>query len=120
MSKPLPTHGFKWMNEEELENWRSFSCILEVDLEYPENLQDLHSDYPLAVERLKVGKVDKLVPNLRNKQKYVIHHAVLKQCESLGLKITEIHYGIKFEESAWLKKYIDLNTEQRVKAKNEF
>ena len=88
MLKPLPTHGFKWMNEEELENWRSFSCILEVDLEYPENLQDLHSDYPLAVERLKVGKVDKLAPNLKNKQKYVIHHAALKQCERLGLKIT--------------------------------
>ena len=35
MSKPLPTHGFKWMNEEELEDWRSFSWILEVDLEYP-------------------------------------------------------------------------------------
>ena len=34
MSKPLPTHGFKWMNEEELEDWRSFSCILEVDLKY--------------------------------------------------------------------------------------
>jgi len=63
--------------------------------------------------------VDKLLPNLRNKQKYVIHHAVLKQCESLGLKITKIHCGIKFEESAWLKKYIDLN-KQRAKAKNEF
>jgi len=91
-----------------------------VDLEYPENLHDLHNDYPLAVERLKVGKVDKLVPNLRNKQKYVIHHAALKQCETLGLKITRINCGIKFEESAWLKKYIDINTEQKAKAKNEF
>jgi len=120
MSKPLPIHGFKWMNGEELEDWKNFSCILEVDLEYPESLHDLHNDYPLAIERLKVGKVDKLVPNLRNKQKYVIHHAALKQGDSLGLKITKIHCGIKFEESAWLKKYIDLNTEQRAKAKNEF
>ena len=55
MSKPLPTEEFKWMNEEELEDWRSFSCILEVDLEYPESLHDLHNDYPLAVERVTVN-----------------------------------------------------------------
>jgi len=58
MSKPLPTHGFKWMNEEELEDWRSFNCILEVDLEYPESLHDLHNNYPLAPERVTVNKVD--------------------------------------------------------------
>ena len=52
MSKPLPTREFKWMNEVELENWRSFSCILEVDLEYPERLHHLHNDYPLAPERV--------------------------------------------------------------------
>ncbi|XP_065678520.1 uncharacterized protein LOC136093437 [Hydra vulgaris] len=52
MSKPIPTHGFEWMNEEELKNWKSISRILEVDLDYPENLHDLHNDYPLAPERL--------------------------------------------------------------------
>ena len=50
MSKPLPTHGFKWMEEDELKNWELQLCILEVDLEYPKNLHDLHSDYPLAPE----------------------------------------------------------------------
>jgi len=74
MSKPLPTHGFKWMNRKQLEDWRSFSCILEVDLEYPESLHDLHNDYPLAVERVTVNKVEKLIPNLRNKKKYVVHY----------------------------------------------
>ena len=64
MSKPLPTHGFKWMEEDELKNWELHSCILEVDLEYPKNLYDLHSDYPLAPEQIKVNKVDKLIPNL--------------------------------------------------------
>ena len=48
MSKPLPTHGFKWMEVSELKNWENHSCILEVDLEYPRILHDLHSDYPLA------------------------------------------------------------------------
>ena len=67
MSKPLPTHSFKWMKVSELETWEFHSCILEVNLEYPKNLHDLHSDYPLAPEPVEVNKVDKLIPNLRNK-----------------------------------------------------
>jgi len=120
MSKPLPTHGFKWINEEELEDWRSFSCTLEVDLEYPKSFHDLRNDYPLAPERVTVNKVDKLMPNLRNKKKYVVHYENSKLCERYGLKIINIHQGIKFEESAWLKEYIDLNAKLRTEAKNNF
>ena len=69
MSKPLPTHGFEWMNEEDLNNWRNIPCILEVDLEYPQELHDLHNDYPLAPERKPIGKVEKLIPNLNDKEK---------------------------------------------------
>ena len=99
MSKPLPTHGFKWMEVSQLETWENHSFILEVDLEYPRSLHDLHSDYPLAPERVEVNKVDKLMPNLWNKKKYVIQYENLKQYLSLGLKLTHIHRGIKFEES---------------------
>ena len=120
MCKKLPTGGFKWMTKEELENWRSCACILEVDLEYSKELHDLHNDYPLAPERLMINKVEKLIPTLNDKKKYVIHYENLKLYESLGLKITKIHRGIKFEESDWMKKYIDLNTNLRAKAKNEF
>ena len=120
MSKPLPTHGFQLMNVSELETWELHSCILEVDLGYPRSLHDLHNDYPLAPERVKVNKVDKLIPNLRNKEKYVIHYENLKQYLSSGLKLTRIHRGIKFEESQWLEKYIDLNTDLRTAAANEF
>ena len=128
MSQPLPVGNFEWMSEEELskarsrglKNWRNHSCILEVDLEYPKELHDLHNNYPLAPERLKIGGVAKLIPNLYDKKNYVVHHKTLTQCESLGLKITKIHRGIKFEESAWLKPYIDLNTELRKNAKNDF
>ena len=74
MSKELPAHGFEWMEKSELETWENQSYILEVDLEYPKNLHDLHSDYPLAPERVAVNKVDKLIPNLRIKEKYILYH----------------------------------------------
>ena len=120
MSKPLPTKGFKWMTKEELQDWKNHSCILEVDLEYPKELHDLHNEYPLAPERLTVNKVEKLIPNLNNKTSYVLHYENLKLYESLGTKVIKIHRGIKFEESDWLKEYIDMNTDLRAKAKNEF
>ena len=120
MSKPLPTQWFEWMSESELENWESMPCILKVDFDYPESLHDKHNYYPLAPERMTINKVDKLVPNLNNKKNYVIHCKNLKQCKRLGLEIRKIHRGIKFEERAWLKEYIDLNTNLRTKAKNDF
>ena len=82
MSKPLPTCYFKWIATDELDNWRNHSCILEVDLEYSRSLHDLHNDYPLAPERIKVNKVEKLIPNLGDNEKYVLHYENLKQCES--------------------------------------
>ena len=83
-------------------------------------LKLIRNDYPLAPERLKIGGVEKLIPNLCNKFKYIIHHKTLKLYESLGLKIMRIHRGIKFEESAWLKPYITLNTDLRTNARNDF
>ncbi|XP_065645274.1 uncharacterized protein LOC136075765 [Hydra vulgaris] len=120
MSKPLPTHGFKWMDENEIENWKSTTCTLEVDLDYLEHLHDEHNDYPLAPERLNIDKVEKLVHNLNNKKKYIVHYENLKLYERFGLKITKIHRGIKFEERAWLNEYIELNTNLRTKATNDF
>ena len=90
MSKQLPTSGFQWMTDNELDDWKHLSCFLEIDLEYPEDLHDLHNDYPLAPERIKVRNVEKLIPNL-NKNNYVVQYENLKLYESLGLKITKIH-----------------------------
>ena len=129
MCQDLPVNGFKWMNEEELNNWSELSktkgkgCILEVDLEYPEELHNLHNEYPLAPERIKFGNVEKLIPNLNNKTKYIIHYKNLELYKSLGLKITKIHKGVIFNEEEWLKPYIELNTKKRqeaAKANNEF
>ena len=123
MSKPLPVDAFEWMTEKELVNWRGVcdkegkGCILEVDLECPEVL---HNDYPLAPERLKVNKVDKLIPNLRNREKYILHYKNLELYLSLGLKLVKIHRGLKFNERSWLKDYIQLNTDLRTKGKTDF
>ena len=130
MSKKLPTHGFKWLTSGEMENlfnnqveqvWEKTPCILVVDLEYPENLHDLHNDYPFCPERVKCKNgVEKLIPNLRDKTKYVIHYKNLIQCLKAGLKLKKIHEGIKFIESEWMKPYIEMNTNLRTQAKNNF
>ena len=130
MSMKLPTHGFKWLTGGEMEKlndnqilqvWEKIPCILEVDLEYPDKLHDLHNDYPLCPERVKCkNRVEKLIPNLRNKTKYVIHYKNLIQCLKLGMKLKKIHRGIKFVESEWMKSYIDMNAKLRAKAKNNF
>ena len=110
MSKNLPAHGFEWMNEEELKDWKNQKCILEVDMDYLKRLHDYHNDYSLAAENLKIENVEKLIPKVNSKEKYVLHCKNLKQCEEMGLKIQKIHRGIKFKSSPWLKEYIDLNT----------
>ena len=130
MSIKLPTHGFKWLTSGEMEKlynnqvvqiWEKTPCILEVDLYYPDELHDLHNDYPLCPEKVKCkNRVEKLIPNLRNKTKYVIHYKNLIQCLKLGMKLKKIHRGIKFVESEWKKPYIDMNTKLRAKAKNNF
>ena len=120
MSKPLPHKNFRWMNDEELKDWKSKPCILEVDLEYPEKLHDLHNEYPLATEKLLINKVEKLVPNLNDKMKYVLHHENLRMYLKMGLKLTKIHRGITFEESCFMKSYIDLNTNMRTKGTTDF
>ena len=130
MSEKLPTHGFKWLldreigklfNNQVLQVWEKIPCILEVDLEYPENLHDLHNDYPFCSEKVKCKNgVEKLIPNLRDKTKYVIHYKNLIQCLRAGMKLKKIHSGIKFVESEWMKPYIDKNTNLRAMTKNNF
>ena len=129
MSEKLPTHGFKWLTSGEMENlfnnqivqvWEKIPCILEVDLEYPEKLHDSHNDYPLCPERVKCDKVEKLIPNLRDKKNYVIHYKNLMQCLKLGMKLKKIHRGIRFVESEWMRLYINTNTNLRAQAKNNF
>ena len=69
---------------------------------------------------IKVGDVKKLIPNLGNKTKYVLHYKNLQPYLSLGIKLTEIHRALQFKQSDWMKRYIDFNTEKRKNAANDF
>ena len=142
MSQPLPTGDFKW---EENENYyknipKGRGCIVECDLEYPDLCKFKTKNFPLAPEhmvvkeemlskyqlnlmkklKIKLGKQKKLFLTLYDKKKYIVHHSILKEYIKLGLKVTKVHRTISFKESAWLKPYIDFNTEQRKKAKSDF
>ena len=133
MSQPLPTQvGFKWEKEVErfttkkiaklVKNGRK-GYLLEVDVEYPEELHEMHNNLPFMPEKMKINKVEKLVPNLYNKEEYVVHIRALDQALKHGLVLKKVHRVISFQQSAWLKVYIDKNTELRkkaTKAKNDF
>ena len=148
MSQYLPTGNFKWLSLKQIEktNLGKYTensekgLILEVDLEYPQELHDLHNDYPLGPEKIKVAKdmlsdyckkiadkfnissglVHKLIPTLNDKKIYILHYRNLQSYLSLGLKLKKIHRVLQFDQSPWLKQYIDFNTQKRTHAKNSF
>ncbi|KYN20067.1 hypothetical protein ALC57_07573 [Trachymyrmex cornetzi] len=96
--------------------------ILEVDLEYPERLHDEHVDLPFCPTRDKPpGKhEDKLLATVYDKKRYVIHYRNLQQCTRHGLRVTKIHRVLQFAQFPWLRDYIELNTNFRTHAKNDF
>ena len=129
MSKKLPIKGFKWLDdierigEEFIKEYNEINdkgYVIEADVDYPQELHDLHSDIPFLPERMVINKTKKLVCNLHNKKNYVAHINVLKQALDHGLKLKKVHRVIEYEKEAWLKKYIDFNTDLRMKATNDF
>ena len=148
MSQYLPTGGFRWMTEKQiykidLANYKEDSrkgLLLEVDLKYTKELHDPHNDYPLGPEKVRVtndmlsdyckniadkynisiGLVHKLIPTLNDKEKYVLHYRNLQLYLDLGMKLIKIHRVLEFDQSPWLKQYIDFNTEKRKNSKNAF
>ena len=124
----MPINNFKWAkNIDEIEQKlimriktkSSSGYVLEVDLEYPQELHDIHNDYPLAPEKINIpkewlsnyclkianvhnittGAVKKLVPNLMNKNNYAIQYRILEQCVELGMKLKKIQRILKFKQS---------------------
>ena len=99
------------MNEDLIKSYND-DCdeeyFLEVDVQYPGNLHNLHNDLTFSHERMKIEKVEKLVANLHDKEEYVINITNSKQALNRGLILKSV---IKFNQNAWLKPYIDMNTE---------
>ena len=132
MSQKLRVNGFKWINdvtkidEEFIRNYNEDNdkgYILEVDVKYSKKLHDLHSDLPFLPERMEIDKCKKLICNLRKKKNYVVHIIRPRiKIETLdhGLKLKKVHRIIEFNQKAWLKTYIDMNTELRKIAKKDF
>ena len=144
MREELPYSDFEWVDESKLANLdvtkvddcADIGYVLEVDLEYPEELHDLHDSYPLAPEKVKIENdwlsdyalehktsnvsVAKLVPNLMNKQKYILHYRNLKLYLEHGLKLKKIWRAIQFCQKAWMKEYIEFNTVMRQQANTNF
>ena len=125
MSQLLPTGGFRWINVNpndisRLAKRKDKGYLLEIDVKYPKELHDLHNVLPFMCEKMKINKVEKLVPNLHNKKNYVIHIQTLYQALKHGLILEKVHWAIEFNQSAWLKPYIDFNTQLRTQAKNDF
>ena len=89
-------------------------------MEYPKELHKNHSELPFLTERMKIGRVKKLLPSLKDKKEYVVHIKAPDQALKHGLKLKKVHRVIEFQQSRWMKAYIMLNTRLRKDAKNEF
>ena len=128
MAQYLPYSQFEWAEDLSETNFfnvpddSEIGYILEVDLEYPENLHDDHKDLPLCPEHMcpPGSKQKKLMTTLYDKEHYVIHYRSLKQALALGVKLKKIHKALRFKQKPWLKDFIDFNTEKRKNAKNDF
>ena len=129
MSEKLPVDGFEWVEDisETDENFikkygedSDVGYFIEADIKYPKELNNKHGDLPFLPERMKVNKCKKLVCNLYGKKDYVDRIRSLKQVLNHGLKIKKIHKALKFNQRAWLKEYIDMNTDLKKNAENDF
>ena len=144
MSSHLLYDEFDWLKNVDNLDVNSMSknslygYILKVDLEYPDELHNLHDDYPLAPEKpeiaynmllnyckkiadkysIKVCDVKTLVPSLSKKANYTVHYIKLQLYLSLGTKLIKIHKILKFKQSDWMKKYVDFSTEKRMQKMN--
>jgi hypothetical protein len=149
MTQHLPTTNYRWEKPEKFDATSIMMLgdkddkgyIFEVDLDYPTSLHDLHNDYPMAPESMKIqtsmlsdrakeiletieiehnDQAKKLTPNLNDKKKYVTHYRNLKFYLDQGMILKKIHRVVSFNQSAWLKPFIDFNTKQRSIAQYDY
>lgn len=128
MCESLPLANYEWIEEFSIDEILqtkddgNVGYFLEVDLDYPISLHDTHNDYPMCAERMSIGKSkqEKLILNLNHKKNYVLHYRTLKLVLKHGLVLKNVHKVLKFEQSKWLKSFIELNQRMRLSCKNPF
>ena len=128
MVQHLPHSGFEWIDDINNEHFwdvpadSDVGYILEADVAYPTELHDSDKDFPWLPEHRSApgSREEKLMTTLYHKEKYIIHYRNLQQALTHGLKLKKIHRALKFNQSPWLKSYIDFNTARRAMAKNDF
>ena len=117
ISQKFLVNDFEWItkvNEDLIKNYNEGSderYFFEADVEYIEKLHGFHNDLPFLPERMKIEKVEKILANLHDKTKYVIQIRNLKQSLNHELLFTKVQRVIKLNQNAWLKPYIDINTD---------
>ena len=122
MAQKLSAGGFNWVKDASIFNkYFIKNCnedsgtryFLEVDFQYPEKLHETHIGFRFLPERVKIGKLEKFVSGLKDKNDYVVHIRTYKEVLNHGLVLQKVHRVIKFNQKAWLKPYIDINAELR-------
>ena len=118
LAENLPKFNYRFIKNYNENSDKGY--ILEVDVEYQKKLLNSHRDLPFPPERRKIRGVEKLFCSVEDKEKYPVHIRNLKQALNHGLVLKRVHRAIQFNQKAWSKPYIDMNTNYRKKAKNEF
>ena len=123
VSQKLSGDGFKWKKMKTLRKTMMKIMIKDIFLQQMSNiliLHDLHSDLPFLLERIKINTYYKLVCNLYEKNNYAVHIKSLKKAIDHRLILRKVHKVIQFNQEAQLKECIDMNTELKKQAKNDF
>ena len=149
MMECLPYGDFEWLTKDDIEELNIYQIppdgewgyVLEVTLEYPRDLHDLHSDYPLAPQKMKIKPhqwspftkdlgeklgvnsssiAEKLITSFHPKEGYVVHYRLLQLYLRLGMKLVHIHRACRFRQGPFMRDYIRFNSIKRSEATNEF
>ncbi|XP_060844446.1 uncharacterized protein LOC132924264 [Rhopalosiphum padi] len=127
MAECMPYGGFKWVEAKldglnDLDDNSPIGRMYEVDVTYPAELHDQHNDLPFLPQNgIPDGsKVKKLMATFESKKNYVVHYRNLQQAIKNGLIVEKVHRVLQFNQSPWLAEFINLNTEMRKKALNDF
>ena len=94
--------------------------LFQIDIKNLVNFHELYNNLPFFPQIIKSEKVEKLEANLHDREEYLIQVRNLKHALNHGLLFTKVHRAIRFNQKAWLKTLIDINTELRKNAKNDF